>query len=155
LERTRTAFWVQCVIAAVNITAAVLITARTDPQDTAAGLVAAYGCAYLVGAATSYAVLRRSLGGLETSETLRFLVRITIAAGVAAAAAWLWRWGVTQLWPLDDGRVQAITLLVTVVLVDLAVLLVVSRLMRIREVTEMISLVARRLPGPLRSRLGG
>jgi putative peptidoglycan lipid II flippase len=154
LERTRTAFWVQCVIAATNITAALAITARTDPQDTAAGLVLAYGCAYAVGALTSYAVLRSRLGGLRTRETVRFGVRILIAASLAAAAAWLWRWGVTLLWPLDDGRLQAVTLLLTTTLVDVVVLLVLSRLMRIREVTEVVGVLARRLPGPLRSRLG-
>jgi putative peptidoglycan lipid II flippase len=152
LERTRTAFWVQCVIAAVNIAAALAISARTDPQDTAAGLVAAYGCAYAVGAVTSYVVLRRRLGGLETSRTVRFLVRILIAAGLAAAAAWLWRWGLLRLWPLDDGRLQAVTVLVTTSVVDLVVVLLLARVMRIAEVTEVVSLVARRLPGPLRSR---
>ncbi len=152
LEKTRTAFWVQCIIAVVNVVAAVAITARTDPQHTAPGLVAAYGCAYAVGALTSYAVLRSRLGGLQTRETIRFAVRILIAGGAGAAAAWLWRLGLTQLWPLDDGRVQAITLLLTTVLVDVTVLLLLSRAMRIREVTEVAGLVARRLPRPIRSR---
>jgi putative peptidoglycan lipid II flippase len=155
LESTRTAFWVQCVIATANITAALAIAARVGPQNTAAGLVAAYGCAYAVGAVTSYAVLRRRLGGLQTSETVRFLVRLLIAAGLAAATAWLWRWALLQLWPLGDGRVQAVTALLTTTLVDIVVLLLLSRVMRISEVTEVVGLVARRLPGPLRSRLGG
>ena len=153
LESTRTAFWVQCVIATANITAALLIASRTAPQDTAAGLVAAYGCAYLVGAATSYAVLRRRLGGLQSAETLRLLVRVTIAAGLAAAAAWLWRWALLQLWPLGDGRLQAVTALLTATAVDLLVLLLLSRAMRISEVNEVVGLAVRRLPGPLRSRL--
>ena len=154
LESTRTAFWVQCVIAAVNVSAAVAITARTDPQDTAAGLVVAYGCAYAVGALTSYAVLRSRLGGLQTPVTVRFLVRILIAAGLAALVAWLWRWGFTQLWPLDGGRLQAVTLLLTTTLVDVVAVLLLSRLMRITEVNEVVAVVVRRLPGPLRSRLG-
>jgi putative peptidoglycan lipid II flippase len=152
LERTRTAFWVQCVIASVNIAAALAITARTDPQGTAAGLVAAYGCAYAVGAVTSYAVLRSRLGGLQTRATVRFLVRITIAGSAAAGAAWLWRWGLGQVWPVDDGRLQAITALLTTTLVDVVVLLLASRLMRISEVTEVVGLVTRRLPGRLGTR---
>jgi putative peptidoglycan lipid II flippase len=155
LERTRTAFWVQCVIATVNIGAALAITARTDPQHTAAGLVVAYGCAYAVGAVTSYAVLRRRVGGLGTPTTVRFLVRILIAASLAAGVAWSWRWGLLHLWPFDDGRIQAITLLLSTVLVDVVAFLLLARAMRIREVNEVVSVVARRLPGPLRSRLGG
>ena len=56
---------------------------------------------------------------------------------------------------MDDGRLQAVTLLLTTTLVDVLVLLLLARLMRITEVTEVVGLVARRLPRPFRSRLGG
>lgn len=152
LESTRTAFWVQCVVASVNVAAALAITSRVGPPQTAAGLVVAYGIAYAAGALTSYAVLRRRLGGLGTHETVRFGVRIAIAGGVGAAVAWLWRWGLLQLWPLDDGRWQAVVTLVSTTAVDVAVLLLLSRLLRISEVTELVVLVTRRLRRPLRGR---
>lgn len=152
LEQTRTAFWVQCVIAAVNVVAALAVTARTSPQDTAAGLVAAYGCAYAVGALTSYLVLRRRLGGLGSHQTVRFAVRIGIAAGLGAAAAWGSRWLLDLAWPLGDSRVQAVVFLLVVTGVHATVVLVLSRLMRITEVTEVVSLVMRRLPTRSRAR---
>ncbi len=66
LERTRTVFWVQCLVAATNIALAVLLAGNASPGRTAPGLVIAYAGAYLVGAVGSYSVLRRLLGGLET-----------------------------------------------------------------------------------------
>src|SRR3954453_18312054 len=71
LERTRTVFWVQCVIAATNITLAVALTRGLPPSGTAPGLVLAYGGAYLVGAIGSYSLLRHVLGGLETPVLVR------------------------------------------------------------------------------------
>ena len=52
LERTRTVFWVQCVIAATNIGLALLFTRTVASGDVASGLVAAYAAAYAVGAAS-------------------------------------------------------------------------------------------------------
>jgi putative peptidoglycan lipid II flippase len=145
LERNRTVFWVQCVIGAVNVVLAVAVTARMSPAHTAPGLVAAYTGSYAVGALLSYLVLRRVLGGLETPVLVRFLVRMLVAAGLAGAAAWGWRALVTLAWPLGDGKLQAVTLLATTGLVDVAVLLVLARIMRIREVTEVVTLVSSRL----------
>jgi putative peptidoglycan lipid II flippase len=145
LERTRTVFWVQCVIAATNIALAVLVTSRVDPQDTAPGLVLAYAGSYAVGAASSYLLLRSVLGGLETPRLVRFCVRMLIAGALAAAAAWVFRAGLLAVWPLGDGKVQAVVLLAGAGLVDLLVLLAAVRAMRITEVTEVVGLVTARL----------
>src|SRR6478736_860244 len=98
LERTRTVFWVQCVIAATNIALAVALTAGVSPAGTSPALVIAYAGAYLVGAVGSYSLLRHVLGGLETPTLVRFLVRLVIAAGIATAAAWAVRYGAEQVW---------------------------------------------------------
>ncbi|MGN6129572.1 MAG: murein biosynthesis integral membrane protein MurJ [Nocardioidaceae bacterium] len=145
LERTRTVFWVQCVIAATNVGLAVLLTRSTDPSDTAPGLVLAYGGSYLVGAACSYALLRHLLGGLRTPALVRFGVRMVIAAGAATAVAWAVRYGVEQLWPGGTGKAYSIVLLGAVGLADLAVFLVLARVLRIREVTGVLELVTSRL----------
>jgi putative peptidoglycan lipid II flippase len=147
LERTRTVFLVQCVIAVTNIVLAVVVTSYTDPQDTAPGLVLAYDGAYAVGAVLSYLVLRRVLGGLDTAVTVRFLVRMVLASAIAAGVAWAFRAGVLAVWELGDGKLQAVALLVGVGVVDLVALLVVARAMRIREVNEVVSLVTSKLPG--------
>jgi putative peptidoglycan lipid II flippase len=145
LERTRTVFWIQCVIAATNITLALLITRAVTADHVASGLVLAYIGAYAVGAAVSYGLLRHLLGGLHTGALVRFLVRLLVAAGVATGVAWAARYGVTTLWAAGDGKVQAVTMLVMVTVIDLVVFLLLARLLRITEVTRLVELVTARL----------
>jgi putative peptidoglycan lipid II flippase len=157
LERTRTVFWVQCVIAATNIGLAVALTAGVRPSQTAPGLVLAYAGSYLVGAICSYALLRRVLGGLQTPVLVRFLVRLLIAAGIAAGVAWAVKYGVQQLWaPVGGeaggigatsgaGKGQALGVLALTGLVDVAVFLTLARVLRITEVTSLIQAVTGRL----------
>jgi putative peptidoglycan lipid II flippase len=119
--------------------------------------VVAYAGSYLVGAIGSYSLLRKVLGGLQTPVLVRFLVRLVIAAGLAAAAAWAVKYGVQQVWDPVDGlrggtgstaggsKVQALGLLALTGLVDVAVFLVLARVMRITEVTSVVRLVTGRL----------
>ena len=157
LERTRTVFFIQCLVGATNVVLALAVTARLDPAGTAPGLVLAYAGAYLVGSIASYAVLRRVLGGLETPVLVRFLVRLLIAAGLATALAWAAQYGVQQLWPAvgstsrapgptsGSGKVQAIVMLAGTGVLDVLVFLALARLMRITEVTDVIGAFTGRL----------
>ncbi len=150
LERTRTVFWVQCVIAAGNIALAITLTSVMSADHTASALVLAYGGAYAVGAVVSYLLLRSLLGGLQTPVLVRFLVRLLIAAGIATGVAWAVQYGVQQLWPVDDTKLQSIVMLLLVTGLDVVVFLVLARAMRITEVTSVLDLVTARLPGRLR-----
>jgi putative peptidoglycan lipid II flippase len=149
LERTRTVFWVQCVIAATNIGLAVALTRGVPPSATAPGLVLAYAGAYLVGAIGSFSLLRRILGGLETPTLVRFLVRLLIAAGLATAVAAATRYGLQQVWEpgltTRSGKAQALAMMAAIGLVDVLVFLALAQLMRIREVTSLLALVTGRL----------
>ena len=153
LERTRTVFWVQCVIAATNIVLAVALTRQVSPSGTAPGLVLAYAGSYLVGAVTSYSLLRRVLGGLGTAVLVRFLVRLLIAAGVATGAAWAAKYGLHEIWPRPDstdggpggGHLRALGVLAVTGLVDVAVFLVLARALRISEVTGVMAQLTGRL----------
>jgi putative peptidoglycan lipid II flippase len=145
LERTRTVFWVQCVIAATNIGLAVLLTSSASAARTAPGLVLAYAGAYLVGSLASYSLLRHVLGGLDTPRLLRYLVRLLPAAALAAGVAWAAQRGMHVLWEPGDGTVQAVTVLAVTALVDGAAFLGLARLLRIEEVTGVLALVTGRL----------
>ncbi|HEX6247288.1 MAG TPA: murein biosynthesis integral membrane protein MurJ [Nocardioidaceae bacterium] len=145
LERTRTVFWVQCVIAATNIGLAVVLTRTLPGNDVASALAAAYIGAYAVGAALSYTVLRHLLGGLESPRLLRFLVKVVVAAGVATLVAWAARLGVEALWPEEDGKLRALVVLGVVAAVDGLVFLALARVLRITEVTGVLELVTSRL----------
>ncbi len=145
LERTRTVFWVQCVIAVTNVVLAVAFTSQVSPSGTAPGLVLAYAGAYLVGALTSYTLLRRTVGGLDTPVLVRFLVRLLVAAGISTALAWSVKWGMAQVWAPGDGLAHALSLLVVTGTVDVVVFLALARAMRITEVTSVMNLVTSRL----------
>ena len=146
LEQTRRVFWVQCVIGAVNIVAAIALVAAGPASQTAARLVVAYACAYAVGAALSFTVLSREIGGLEGRRLLRFAVRAFIAAGLATGAVALVALGVDQVWD-GDSKLRAAALLALLGLVQLGVYALLARLMRLQEVTEVVELLTRRLPG--------
>jgi putative peptidoglycan lipid II flippase len=150
LERTRTVFWVQCVIAAVNIVVAIVVTSNTSPQHTAPGLVVAYGTSYLVGAVCSYGLLRRIVGGLDTAVLIRFLVRMVVAVAVATLAAWGSRELIEHFWAPGDGKLQALVTLGVPGVVDVAIFVVLTRALQITEVTEVTALLGSRLPRRLR-----
>jgi putative peptidoglycan lipid II flippase len=145
LERTRTVFWVQCVIAATNITLAVVLTRNVAGGDVASALVVAYIGAYAVGAALSYAVLRHLLGGLETPRLVRFAAKLVVAAAAAALLAWAAGLGLDALWPGEGGKVRALVVLGVVAAVDGVAFLALARLLRIEEVNAVLRLVTSRL----------
>jgi putative peptidoglycan lipid II flippase len=89
--------------------------------------------------------LSHLLGGLETGTLMRFLARLLVAAGAAAALAWVFRYGIAELWPDGDGKIRALTMLVLVSAVDVAVFVALARVLRIKEVTGVLQLVTSRL----------
>ncbi|MEO5853568.1 MAG: murein biosynthesis integral membrane protein MurJ [Nocardioides sp.] len=145
LERTRTVFLVQCGIAAVNIVAALLLVRATDARGTAPALAGAYLAAYAVGSLASYLVLRRLVGGLETPVLVRFLVRMVIAVGASTAVAWLVSIGMHALVDGPRSFPVAVLSLVAVTAADAAVFLVAARLLRIREVGDVVDTVLGRV----------
>ncbi|QIX28915.1 murein biosynthesis integral membrane protein MurJ [Nocardioides sp. JQ2195] len=149
LERTRTVFWVQCVIAVVNIVLAITLVSTTDAAFTAPALAIAYAGAYGVGACGSYLLLRHVLGGLQTPALARFLVRVVIAALVAALAAYAVARGYEALLE-PDSLVASVVFLALVAAADGVSFLVLARLMRIQEVNELVAAVTQRLPLPRR-----
>ena len=149
LERTRTVFWVQCLIAAVNISLAVLLVGRTDAVFTSPALVLSYAGAYAVGAVASYSLLRHLLGGLRTPALVRFGVRMLLTAGPAALVAWGAAWALhTTLGDHLDSKAGSVLFLAAVGLVDGVAYLLLARLLRLTEVTEVVETVTRRLRLP-------
>jgi putative peptidoglycan lipid II flippase len=154
LERTRTVFWIQCVIAATNVAAAIILVSLATAEDTSPALVLAYTASYVVGSTLSYLVLRHLVGGLETRRLARFVVRLILAAVVSTAVAYGAKLGLDQLGtdPLAAGPGLAIAAVRAAVItgVDIAVFLAAARLLHLREVTDVLATITRRL----RSRTG-
>ncbi len=144
LEQTRTVFFIQCAVALTNVVVAIALVTHTPPKQTAPMLVVAYLASYVVGSLISFTVLRRTVGGLEAPQLLRFLARMALVLAVAVLAAWL----VTlALAGLGDQPHPIVALLRGGLagLAGAAVILVGARLLRIREVTSLVDTVAARL----------
>jgi putative peptidoglycan lipid II flippase len=145
LERTRTVFWIQCVIASVNITLALLLTGLAASSQVASALVLAYLGAYVVGATLSYLLLRHLLGGMGTRALAAFLVRLVGAVAGALLTGLALRYGVVELWPGGESKVRALVTLVLVGAGFATVYLALARALRIGEVTSVLQLVTSRL----------
>lgn len=134
LEGTRTVFWIQCVVAVVNIVAAVLLTRSVSPEHVAAVLAVAYGIAYLVASMLSYAVLSRTLGGLDRRADLVFLGRMVLALATAAVVAL----GVEHLMSDGVGWFGALFRGGIAGLSGLAIAVLMAFALEIEEVTKMV-----------------
>lgn len=154
LERNRTVFWVQCVIAATNISLALLLVSRVDPWDTAPMLVLAYTGAYTVGSFLSSFVLVRLLrraghpAGGGARQWRGFVVRLLTASAVVYAVARL------VLLVVEDtigeistapGWVWAGVELAVVSAAGGAALLAAAKVLRIDEVTSVVGTVLARV----------
>ncbi len=148
LEQTRRVFFIQCAISVTNIVFALALVSQVSARDTAPALAVAYLAAYAVGSAISYTSLQRVLGGVQTPELVRFLVRMSVAVALASLAAWLVTWGVTALLgSLADDPHPLISAARGGVAgaMGLSVVLLLARFLRIREVTSLTEAAAARL----------
>lgn len=151
LEQTRTVFFIQCAVAGTNVLAGVVLVRHVAAVDTSPALVIAYSLSYLVGSAISYAVLRRTLGGLRTRQLVRFAVRLAVVVALSTALAWL---VALALAPLGREPNPAVSLGrgALVGTVDLVALVLLARVFRITEVAELIDPVLRAVRARIRPR---
>jgi len=85
-EDTRTPFFIQVAIAAVNVASALALTSMVPPARVAMMLALSYGIAYVVGSILSATLLSRSIGPIFDREMLVFAGKLIVASAAAAAA---------------------------------------------------------------------
>jgi putative peptidoglycan lipid II flippase len=142
LEDTRTTFFLQCLIAGANVVLGVAAVMLLDnPALVATGLALSYSAAYLIGLPVSFSRLRRKLPDLDAEELVKHCVRLLLAVIPAAAAAWLISWAFASR--SDSKLVLALGLAVAGV-VAVGLFLLVARLMRIHEVSQIVATLLRR-----------
>jgi len=144
LERNKTVFWMQCLVSAVNIAAALLFVRHVSPEHTAPALAAAWGLAYLVGSINAYTRLNRRIGPLRTGLLIRFVIRMLLITAVATTIAWFAGQGFDQLWPHRTWAQAAIKSAVVGGL-DLGLIFIGAKALRLTELTSFISAVTARL----------
>jgi putative peptidoglycan lipid II flippase len=150
LELTRTAFWVTTVLNVLWLAFAVplyaWVTAREPGPNGLVALALGYVASYWVTLVIGWAVLRRRIGHLQTRRTLAALARMTLAGIVMLVVMAAGAWAFAQVWP-GQARIQALVSIVLLGGVGLLTYLAAARALRIHEVTEVIALLRRRLPG--------
>ena len=143
-EDTRTPFFIQCVIASVNIVLAITLTMAVDPEDVAPALALAYGASYFVGALLSLTVLSHRLGGLDKRRLLGFVGRVAAAAVPAALIAALALAGLESA-GLDVGdKADSLVLLAVGGLIGVLGYVLLARLLRVDEINQVLSVVSGR-----------
>ena len=142
LEDTRSTFFLQVLIAGVNVVAAVaLVAAAHDELWVAPALGLAYSLAYVVGALVSFRRLRRTLPDLDGLGLVAHCTRLLLAALPAAALAWVVCWAVTSRL---GSRPALVLALVLAGVVAVGAFVVVARLLGIVEVGQLTGLLRRR-----------
>ena len=143
LEDTRVPFLVTVVLNAVNLAIAVPLFFALPVDLRVPGLALAYSLAYVVTLALTWWLLARRLGGLQTPRTLVTIVRIALAAVLAGAGALLALLGAARL--VGESPAGLVVRLAASGLVFAGVYLVLAKVLRVREVADVIALVTARL----------
>jgi putative peptidoglycan lipid II flippase len=143
LEQNRAVFFVQCGVAVTNVVAAVALVHATSAEHTSPALVCAYAASYAVGSVASYLLLRHRLGGLRSRRLLAFGGRLVVATALATGLTFPVAQVLDGLAD-DPGTVVAAVRLVCVGAVDVLLFLLFARLLRIREVNDVLATLTRR-----------
>jgi len=144
VEDTRTPFFIQCVVAAVNITLAITLTMAVRPELVAPMLALAYGASYTAGSLVSTGILSRRLGGLGGRALAGFVCRVVLAAVPAAGLALLALVGLDQLGLEVASKSDSLVILATGGLLGIVVYVGLARLLGVAEIGRIIALVASR-----------
>ena len=144
MEMTRLVFFVQLAVSATNVVVASVLVPMGDATTTAPLLVVAYLTSYVVGAAASFLLLQRTVGGLQTPQLVRFLVRMTIVLAAAGAVAWLVELSLAGLGEYP-GPLLSLVRGGSSAAAGMLVVLLGARLLHVREVTGLVDTVAARL----------
>ncbi|MCY1143969.1 murein biosynthesis integral membrane protein MurJ [Actinoplanes sp. Pm04-4] len=144
LQGNRTAALINLPVVAVRIAAYFVLAEVLKASLSAAGMTAANAISYAVSALISLAVLRRKIGRLNLGSVAVALIKVVVAAAIAAALGLL----VVRLLPgagSPSGRGEAIVQLIAGGAVILLAYLGAALALRVSEVSQVIGMVRRRI----------
>jgi putative peptidoglycan lipid II flippase len=144
LEDTRTPFFIQCLVAAVNIVCAIGLTMAVDPRYVAPALALAYGASYTVGAAVSFTVLSRRLRSTSSRTLATFVLRVVVAGAAAGAVTWLCLQGLEAAGLDDSHKPDSLALLGLGGLTGMVCYLGMARLLGVSEIARILGLMQTR-----------
>ena len=144
LQGNKTAALINLVVVAVRIGAYLVLAEVLSQSLSAAGMTAGNAISYAVSALISLAVLRRRIGRLNLGAVAGALIRVLIAAGIAAALGVL----VVRMLPgagAPSGRGQALVQIFAGGAVILVAYLGAAALLRVQEVSQVVGMVRRKI----------
>ncbi|MBL7261406.1 murein biosynthesis integral membrane protein MurJ [Paractinoplanes lichenicola] len=144
LQGNKTAALINLPVVAVRIAGYFLLAAVLGASLSAAGMTAANAFSYLISALISLAVLRRKIGRLNLGSVAVALIKVLVAAAIAAALGLL----VVHFLPgagAPSGRGEAILQLLAGGAVILIAYLAAATVLRVGEVSQVIGMVRRKI----------
>jgi putative peptidoglycan lipid II flippase len=144
LQGNRTAALINLPVVAVRIGAYIVLAGVLSASLSAAGMTGANALSYLVSALISLAVLRRRIGRLNLGAVAASLLKVLVAAAVAAGLGLL----VVHLLPgagSPSGRGEALLQLAAGGAVILVAYLGAATMLRVAEVNQVVGMVRRKI----------
>ncbi|MDY7089185.1 MAG: murein biosynthesis integral membrane protein MurJ [Actinomycetota bacterium] len=144
LQGNKTAALINLPVVGVRIAGYFVLAGVLGASLSAVGMTAANAFSYLVSALISLAVLRRKIGRLNLGGVAVSLIKVFIAAAIAAALGFL----VVHFLPgagAPSGRGEAILQLLAGGAVILVAYLAAALVLRVSEVTQVIGMVRRKI----------
>ncbi|MEO6713153.1 MAG: murein biosynthesis integral membrane protein MurJ [Mycobacteriales bacterium] len=142
LHDTRTPALINIAVNAVMVAVDLALFALLDGDARVVGLAVGYASSYAAGIVISTAVLRRRLGGIDGAHVLRQLVRVAVAALLAAGPAYALSRIAQAL--AGTGVGGSAIAVVAGVLTLAAAYVVLARRLRIREIDDLARLATTR-----------
>jgi putative peptidoglycan lipid II flippase len=144
LQGNKTAALINLPVVAIRIAAYIVLAAVLDATFSAAGMTAGNAISYVASALISLAVLRRKIGRLNLGSVGVSLIKVLVAAAIAAALGLL----VVHFLPgagSPSGRGEALIQIFVGGAVILLAYLGAALALRVSEVTQVIGMVRRKL----------
>ena len=145
LRDSRTPALVNLGITAANVIADLLLYALLPPRDKVVGLAVGFSLSYFIGTVWFGRLLRRRLGPANEHRVARTYVRLSLASLVAVVPAYAAARALTAGLGLDPE--SSLVAVVVALVIGGAVFAALARRMRIRELTELTSMVRARMGG--------
>ncbi len=143
IENTRTPFFLQCIIAGVNVGGALLFVQLVgEPTLRAAALALAYSIAYVVGVLFSWRSLKRSVPDLDGRALVLHIVRLALGAGVGGAAAFFAGRAIVDAFP--ESKLGPLLAVVAGLAIIGIVYVIVGKVLRVRELGNLTELISTR-----------
>jgi putative peptidoglycan lipid II flippase len=147
-EEARALFWIQCGMALVVAGGSWLAMATLPARFWTIGVGVATSLSYVLGTVLAGLILHRRLGGLDEARVTRMYVRAGAAAGLAALIGWAMVHVAARIAPLTSAGIagfsRAAVVCIVVGLVMTAVYVGLLRLMRVRELTDLVAPLVQR-----------